>query len=103
VLFSVYFGLTLALSLQTSVKKEFSDATHSEVKAGAEPNSCSEDLVLKESENDGEDSLEPLFTVLPCFISFNVEAGYLLNTYEPSCTSVKENAPIFLVTRDLRI
>lgn len=90
------------VSLSNSIK-EFSHFSKSKELKADGSTSVSENLVFEETENDGEESINPSFTLLPDFLSFD-EFTFISKTNFTDFSYLEKTAgPIFLSIRVLRI
>ena len=101
-LFLTSFSANTYVSLNSPVKNSFHFSKNSELKQNA---SCSdtEDLVFEETENDSEESLNDVETILPTFLNFQVISTLVYFNYSESFQYEKKSNPIFLNIHSLRI
>ena len=72
ILFITSVSTNTFISLNGSVKQIIHITKTKEINQNASAASASEDLVFEETENDGEDTVDPIYTYLPDFLNFDV-------------------------------
>ena len=89
-------------SINSSIKEFTHFSKHKELKEDGSV-SASENLVFEETENDTEDSVDPLFILLPSFLSIDSFTSVQNNDFIELHDSEKPSSPIFLSIRVLKI
>lgn len=89
-------------SLSDSYKAFSHFSLHKEVKQD-KAFASSEELIFDETENDSEDSVNPLLTLIPNFLNINFLVQDLNTFFTEFHFSAKATQPIFLYIRVLRI
>ncbi len=102
-LFVTSFSTNTFISFNSSIKQIIHITIAKELNSDSTSAAASEDLVFEETENDGEDALDPIQTYLPAFLNFDVFIQKINIHFSEFIDLHKKLNSIFLSIRVIRI
>lgn len=106
VLFLFIFLSAFSTGAYASISNSIKEFSHSSLKKELKQDGTatpSENLVFEETENDREESADPIFTLLPAFLNFDAFTFVSKTIFHEFTSSEKAVGPIFLSIRSIRI
>lgn len=102
-LFLSSFSTSTFISYNSSLKQIIHINKAKELNPDAAAISSSEDLVFEETENDGEDAIDPIQTLIPSFLNFHLFVEKINIHFREFIELSKKLNSLFLSIRVIRI